>query len=82
METFAFLGNIIYSPTSCDGKNSPHKSLPEIVEYLKANPSALSYGSDGIGSLDGLVALAVGSKAGVKFGSVNFQGRPTLSRLY
>ena len=72
---FEFLGNIIYEPNIIAvGKSSPYKSLPEMVDYLKANPSGLSYGSDGIASLDGLVALAVGSRAGVKFRSVNFQG--------
>jgi tripartite-type tricarboxylate transporter receptor subunit TctC len=75
MEKFAFLGNIIYEANIIAvGKNSPYKSLSDMVTYLKANPSGLSYGSDGIASLDGLVALAVGSKAGVKFRSVNFEG--------
>lgn len=75
IEKFAFLGNIIYEPNIIAvGKNSPYKSLAEMVDYLKAHPSGLSYGSDGVASLDGLVALAVGSKAGVKFRSVNFEG--------
>jgi tripartite-type tricarboxylate transporter receptor subunit TctC len=75
MEKFAFLGNIIYEPNIIAvGKNSPYKSLAEIIDYLKAHPNGLSYGSDGIASLDGLVALAVGKTAGVKFRSVNFQG--------
>lgn len=75
LEKFEFLGNIIYEPNIIAvGKNSPYKSLGEMVAFLKANPSGLSYGSDGIASLDGLVALAVGSTAGVKFRSVNFEG--------
>ena len=75
LEKFAFLGNIIYEPNIIAvGKNSPYKNLTEMVDFLKANPSGLSYGSDGVASLDGLVALAVGSKAGVKFRSVNFEG--------
>jgi tripartite-type tricarboxylate transporter receptor subunit TctC len=75
LEKFAFLGNIIYEPNIIAvGKNSPYKNLSEMVDFLKANPSGLSYGSDGVASLDGLVALAVGSKAGVKFRSVNFEG--------
>src|SRR5262249_52259778 len=74
-EKFAFLGNIIYEANIIAvGKNSPYKSLSDMVTYLKANPNGISYGSDGIASLDGLVALAVGSKAGVKFRSVNFEG--------
>jgi tripartite-type tricarboxylate transporter receptor subunit TctC len=75
LEKFEFLGNIIYEPNIIAvGKNSPYKSLTEMVDYLKANPNGVSYGSDGIASLDGLVALAVGSTAGVKFRSVNFEG--------
>jgi tripartite-type tricarboxylate transporter receptor subunit TctC len=75
LEKFTFLGNIIYEPNVIAvAKKSPYKSLAEMVDYLKAHPSGISYGSDGIASLDGLVALAVGSSAGVKFRSVNFEG--------
>jgi tripartite-type tricarboxylate transporter receptor subunit TctC len=75
IEKFAFLGNIIYEPNIIAvGKNSPYKTLGDMIDYLKAHPNGISYGSDGIASLDGLVALAVGKTAGVKFRSVNFQG--------
>ena len=75
LEQFAFLGNIIYEPNVIAvAKNSPYKSLAEMIKYLKENPSGISYGSSGIASLDGLIALAVGSSAGVKFRSVNFEG--------
>jgi tripartite-type tricarboxylate transporter receptor subunit TctC len=75
IESFTFLGNIIYEPNIIAvSKNSPYKTLADAVKYLKANPSGISYGSDGIASLDGLVALAVGRSADVKFRSVNFAG--------
>lgn len=74
-EKLTFLGNIIYEPNIIAvSKNSPYKSLAEMIEYLKAHPSGISYGSDGIASLDGLVAFAVGKSADVKFRSVNFSG--------
>jgi len=75
LEKFAFLGNIIYEPNVIAvASKSPYKSIEDVVKYLKANPSGLSYGSDGVASLDGLVALAVGKSADVKFRSVNFEG--------
>lgn len=75
LEKFTFLGNMIYEPNVIAvSKNSPYKSLKEMIDYLKAHPSGISYGSDGIASLDGLVALAVGKSADVKFRSVNFAG--------
>jgi len=75
LEKFAFLGNIIYEPNVIAvAKSSPYKSLAEMIKYLKDNPSGLSYGSSGMASLDGLISLAVGSSAGVKFRSVNFEG--------
>lgn len=75
LKAFAFLGNVIYEPNIIAvAKNSPYTSVAEMVAYLKAHPSGLSYGSDGIASMDGLVALAVGSTAGVQFRAVNFAG--------
>jgi putative tricarboxylic transport membrane protein len=76
-EKFEFLGNMIYEPNVISvRKESPYKSLGEMVEFLKQNPSGLSYGATGVASLDGLTALAVGNAAGVKFRIVNFEGSP------
>ncbi len=76
-EKFTFLGNMIYEPNVISvSKDSPYKSVGEMVEFLKKNPSGLSYGATGVASLDGLTALAVGNTAGVKFRIVNFEGSP------
>lgn len=75
LEKFTYLGNFIYEPNVIAVKSdSPYKSLADMVAYLKAHPSGISYASNGVASLDGLVALAVNSAGGVKFRSVNFQG--------
>jgi tripartite-type tricarboxylate transporter receptor subunit TctC len=77
LEKFTFLGNMIYEPNVISvAKNSPYKSLGDMVAYLKQHPSGLSYGATGVASLDGLTALAVGNVAGVKFRVVNFEGSP------
>jgi tripartite-type tricarboxylate transporter receptor subunit TctC len=77
LEKFTFLGNMIYEPNVISvAKNSPYKTLGDMVAYLKQHPSGLSYGATGVASLDGLTALAVGNVAGVKFRVVNFEGSP------
>lgn len=83
LEKFTFLGNMIYEANVVSvAKDSPYKSLSEMVAYLKEHPSGLSYGATGVASLDGLTALAVGAAAGAKFRIVNFEGTPdTVSAL-
>jgi tripartite-type tricarboxylate transporter receptor subunit TctC len=77
LEKFVFLGNMIYEPNVISvAKDSPYKTLGEMMAYLKEHPSGLSYGATGVASLDGLTALAVGNAAGVKFRIVNFEGSP------
>lgn len=77
MEKFEFLGNMIYEPNVISvSKDSPYKTLGDMVAYLKDHPSGISYGATGVASLDGLTALAVGNVAGVKFRIVNFEGSP------
>lgn len=77
VEKFTFLGNMIYEPNVISvAKDSPYKTLGDMIAHLKENPSGISYGATGVASLDGLTALAVGKAAGVKFRIVNFEGSP------
>ena len=83
LEAFTFLGNIIYEANVVSvAKDSPYKSLSEMVAFLKEHPKGLSYGATGVASLDGLTALAIGTAAGANFRIVNFEGTPdTVSAL-
>ena len=68
-----FLGNFVYDTNVVFvGKDSPYHSLADMIDYLKENPDGVSYGSNGLGSLDGLMALAIGEAAGVHFRQVLF----------
>jgi len=78
-ESFTFLGNVVYEPNVIAvPANSPHKTLGDVIAFLKANPSGLTYGATGSTSLDGLTALAIETAAGVKFRVVNFAGGPEM----
>jgi tripartite-type tricarboxylate transporter receptor subunit TctC len=50
------------------------KSMKELVEYSKANPSALSYGSCGVGTPQHFVMELVKQKAGVNAVNVGYKG--------
>lgn len=75
VEGFTYLGNFIYETNVVVvGKDSPYQSLGDMIDYLKENPDGVSYASNGTGSLDGLMALAIGEAAGVRFRQVLFNG--------
>jgi len=44
--------------------NAPYKTIPELVEYAKANPGKVSYGSTGAGSTNQLGAELFAAEAG------------------
>ncbi len=52
----------------------PAKNLKEFVDYLKANPGKLNYGSGGTGSLTHLVAALLLQRAGVEMVHVPYKG--------
>jgi tripartite-type tricarboxylate transporter receptor subunit TctC len=54
--------------------DSPFKSFKEFIDYAKANPGKLSYGSTGIGTSPHLVMEEVAAKAGVELLHVPFTG--------
>lgn len=73
LQGFEFLGNFISQATVLVvRKDSPYQSVSDMIEYLKKNPDGISYASNGAGSLDGLIALALGDVAGVRFRQVFF----------
>jgi tripartite-type tricarboxylate transporter receptor subunit TctC len=65
-----FAGFTIVVVTS---KNLPVKSLKELVDYAKANPGKLNYGTVGIGSSQHLAGEYFSQVTGVKIGHVPYR---------
>jgi len=54
--------------------DSPFKSFRDLIDYSRANPGKLSYGSTGAGTSPHLLMEEVGMKLGVSFLHVPFKG--------
>lgn len=59
-------------------KDFPANTLPELIEYMKANPGKVSAGNNGIGSYGHMIELAVAEKAGVDMKVVPYKGSPAI----
>lgn len=55
-------------------KNSPHKTLADLIAYGKANPGKLNYGHSGIGSLQQLASEWLAVKGGFKMQGIAYRG--------
>jgi tripartite-type tricarboxylate transporter receptor subunit TctC len=55
-------------------KNSPYKTLADLIAGAKARPGTLNYGHSGIGSLQHLVAEWLAVKAGIKMQGIAYRG--------
>ncbi len=60
--------------------DSPFKSFRELLEFAKANPGKMNYGSTGTGTSPHLLMEEVGMKAGVEFLHVPFKGNAELTQ--
>jgi tripartite-type tricarboxylate transporter receptor subunit TctC len=54
--------------------NSPHKSLKDLVEFAKANPDKLNFGSVGAGTAAHLVTELLAASTGTKLTHVPYKG--------
>jgi tripartite-type tricarboxylate transporter receptor subunit TctC len=54
--------------------DSPLKTFQDLIQYAKANPGALSYGTPGTGTSLHLAMEEIAAKAGIKFLHVPFKG--------
>jgi tripartite-type tricarboxylate transporter receptor subunit TctC len=55
--------------------DSPLKSFQDLIDYARANPGKLSYGTPGTGTSLHLAMEEIGAKAGVQFLHVPFKGQ-------
>jgi tripartite-type tricarboxylate transporter receptor subunit TctC len=55
--------------------DSPFKTLRDFIDYARANPGKLSYGTPGTGTSLHLAMEEIGAKAGVQFLHVPFKGQ-------
>jgi len=55
-------------------KDSPYKTLAELIADAKKRPGALNYGHSGIGSLQHLAAEWLAVKAGIKMQGIAYRG--------
>ncbi len=56
------------------GKDSPYKSVKDVIEAMKANPGQLTYGSSGIGSTQHIAGVAFGLAVGAEATHVPYKG--------
>jgi len=74
-EDFAPITKVAAGPTVIVvNKDSPFKSLRDLIDYARANPGKLFNAGAGYGSAPHLAAALFESVAGVKFTSVQFKG--------
>jgi len=75
LESFTPVNNVVYDPGGVHVRpDSEIQSLAGLVEYAKANPNAVTYGTTGIGSDDHLAMLALERAADIKMTHVPFPG--------
>jgi tripartite-type tricarboxylate transporter receptor subunit TctC len=55
-------------------KDSPYKSLTELMDAARARPGEVTFGSVGVGSSGQLSAGLLGGMAGVKFSNIGYSG--------
>jgi tripartite-type tricarboxylate transporter receptor subunit TctC len=70
---YDYLGVIVVDPgVIVAAKNGPFKNLDDVVTAAKARPSQISYGGDGLYSLDGLTKTNLESLTGIQLNFVNY----------
>lgn len=75
LEDFTPVASVVDDPAGFNvNPDSELKTLGELIEYAKANPGDITYGTTGVGSDDHLAALALERQAGIKMTHVPFPG--------
>lgn len=74
-EDFSYIGNILdYTNVMVMNKDLPISSISELIEYSKANPGKITFGSAGIGSSNQLSAELLKQRAGIDILHVPYRG--------
>lgn len=69
------IANVIDDPAGISvHPESPFQSFEDLVEYAKAHPGEINYGTSGVGGDDHLTALALEQLAGIEMTHVPFPG--------
>jgi len=72
---FTAITQVAYSPLTINvGKNSPAKSLKDLLDQARAEPGSLSYGMSGIGTSAHLAGELLNHMAKVKIVSIPYKG--------
>ena len=58
----------------CNAEKTPAKTLAEFVDYVRARPGQLNYGSPGVGSIGHLTMALFLARAGLKMEAVIYKG--------
>ena len=58
----------------CNAEKTPAKTLAEFVDYVKARPGQLNFGSPGVGSIGHLTMALFLTRAGLKMEAVLYKG--------
>jgi tripartite-type tricarboxylate transporter receptor subunit TctC len=75
VKDFAPISQVVAGPTLLVVRNDlPVKSVPELIDYAKANPGKLSYGSVGVGSTTHLAGEMLNMAAGIETVHVPYKG--------
>lgn len=75
IQDFDYICQLFYSPQALAVKpGSPFKTLKDVVDYARAHPDELSYGTPGPGSLPHLAMEKFLQDTGIKIKHVPFQG--------
>ncbi len=75
LDSFEYICQLFNSPLALAVKpDSPFKTLKEFIDYAKAHPGELTYGTPGPGTLPHLAMEQLLDKAGIQTKHVPFQG--------
>ncbi len=74
-KSFDYVGQIVSAPMLIAGSRKlPANSLAELIQYAKANPGKVTYGSSGVGGSNHLTAAALSTLAGIKTVHIPYKG--------
>jgi tripartite-type tricarboxylate transporter receptor subunit TctC len=75
VEAFSPVGRVAAAPFVVITRNDfPAKTMPELIDYARANPGKINYGSAGLGDSTQLATELLSNIAKVKMTGINYKG--------